>query len=188
MEHYKNLSLESISYINDDGLICLEEWRYIVGYDKMYQISDLGRLKSFIPHNGIPIRIRKLSMTRKGYLQINLFKNTKKRNFLIHQLVGIMFIPNPLGLPEINHKKGIKTDNRAVALEWSTHDDNMAHAFSTGLINNIGTNSPISKLTDEAVLFIRASSLSYAKLAKIYNVGDSTIKSAKFGLSWAHIK
>ena len=187
MEYHKNLSLEDLFYIDDDGVIRCEEWRDIVGYEKMYQISDLGRLKSFVPQNGIHIKIRKLSMTRKGYLQINLFKNAKKKNFLIHQLVGIMFIQNPLGLPEINHKKGIKTDNRVVALEWSSHDDNMIHAYSTGLINNKGTNSPISKLTDEAVLFIRASSLSCAKLAKIYNVGDSTVKAAKHNLTWTHI-
>jgi hypothetical protein len=131
--YYKNLSLEDIEN---------EQWADINGYDGMYQISDMGRVKSYVrkgpriknaKSNG---KILKQHLTsNKKYLFVCLLHKENKEQILVHRLVGIHFIPNPENKPEVNHKKGIKTDNRATELEWNTVSENRLHAYRIGLID-----------------------------------------------------
>lgn len=58
---------------------------------------------------------------------------SSKRNYFIHRLVAYTFIPNPQNKPHINHKNGVKSDNRVVNLEWCTPKENYAHAKKIGL-------------------------------------------------------
>lgn len=69
----------------------------------------------------------------KGYLRITLSKENSIKTFSVHRLVALMFIPNPENKPEVNHKWGVKTDNKASELEWNTTSENMKHAYKTGL-------------------------------------------------------
>lgn len=78
-------------------------------------------------------RILKAGIGNNGYVNVILFKNGKKKTFSVHRLVAIMFIPNTENKPEVNHKWGIKTDNRASELEWNTTSENMQHAHKIGL-------------------------------------------------------
>jgi hypothetical protein len=77
-------------------------------------------------------------LKKTGYLQLTLRNGTKTKTFRLHQLVAQAFIPNPDNLPVINHKNGIKTDNRVENLEWVTHQENCTHAQTIGL-RPIGT-------------------------------------------------
>ena len=88
----------------------METWRDVNGYDGSYQISNYGNVKSF-----------------NGYLFVTLYKNGKTKHYLIHRLVAEAFIPNPNGLPEINHKDENKENNSVENLEWCDRSYNMTY-------------------------------------------------------------
>ena len=116
-----------------------EVWKDIEGYEGIYQVSNLGRVRSVDrvvhrtdPRHGKPISfvlkgtIMKPQLNKKtGYLSVHLKVIEPFKTGLIHRLVGKAFIPNPDNLPEINHKNRFRDDNRAVNLEWCTKDYNV---------------------------------------------------------------
>lgn len=111
-----------------------EIWKDIEGYEGLYQVSNLGRIKS-LPRNGT-IKKEKILKSRKdkdGYLLINLCKNNKVTTFKVHRLVGLMFLDNPNSLPEINHNDGNKENCEVTNLCWTTRSENIKHAYKTGL-------------------------------------------------------
>ncbi len=96
----------------------------------IYEISDSGEIRRTISK-----RVRRFAIDKDGYLTLP-FRNEKKQwsEVYIHQLVAAAFLgPKPAG-HEINHKNGVKTDNRAENLEYVTHAENMAHAARNGLL------------------------------------------------------
>ncbi len=80
---------------------------------------------------------------QREYVSIVLHKHGVSKTYFVHGLLAKTFISNPDNKPEINHKNGIKTDNRIANLEWCTHQENMQHAFRTGLINPENRCKPI---------------------------------------------
>jgi hypothetical protein len=178
-EHWKNLSLVDI-----EG----EEWKDVIGYEGLYKISNMGRgksLKRLIYNNRggqYWIRDKILKPVKvNGYVRFHFFNGTKKGKLcLIHRLVAIAFIPNPDNLPEVNHKKGIRCDNRANELEWVTQSENHKHAYRIGLqISQKGEENGLSKLTRKQVDEIRAKYIpvkySQYKLAIEYGVCQQNI-------------
>ena len=99
------------------------------------KLAIYGRVKSF-PRAGTRTkeeRILKPSISKKGYYKVILFKNNESKTFRVNRLVAEAFIPNPEGKEQVNHKRGIKSDNRASELEWNTCSENIQHAIKTGL-------------------------------------------------------
>jgi hypothetical protein len=114
------------------------------GFEELYEISNLGRLKSLPKTRGanfqkLPEKILKLQMHTGGYSMIMLNKNGVKKRFFIHRLVAIHFVPNPNNLPEVNHIDGDKLNCAASNLEWVTRLENEQHACRTGLKSMKGT-------------------------------------------------
>lgn len=93
----------------------MEHWRDIVGYESLYQVSDLGRVRSLKFGKE---RVLVGSKHTNGYLQVVLWKDGKMKNYLVHRLVAQAFIPNPDGLPCVNHKDECKTNNIVFNLEY----------------------------------------------------------------------
>ena len=96
-----------------------EIWKDIKGYEGLYQVSNLGRVRSFRNnHNRKRILILKYAPNKHGYLQICLYKNKNKKTYFIHRLVAEHFIDNPNGYKEINHKDENPSNNQVKNLEW----------------------------------------------------------------------
>ena len=130
--------LSMIEYTKEE--LANEEWRPIKGYEGLYEVSNLGRIKG-LPrkvnnHTGyIQLKERFLRghPITKGYLQLQLSSRPNRVLKLIHVIVAEAFIPNPNNFPQVNHLNGIKHDNRVCNLEWCDNSMNQLHAYKTGL-------------------------------------------------------
>lgn len=175
-----------------------EIWKDIKDYEGLYQVSNQGRVKSLArvvkhKYSGI-LTIKERILAGGGfkddYITVMLAKNGKNKTYTIHRLVGLHFILNPLGLPEVNHLNGDKTNNNDWNLEWSTHRDNNLHAFATGLNKTKGSGNAMAKLNDKQVGEIRAliGKIKGIEIAKIYDVTRSTISLIKLNKTYKHGK
>ena len=99
-----------------------EMWKAVPGYEGLYEVSHMGRVYSV--RRG---KLRKLNKLPNGYLQVMLSKDGHRAYLLVHRLVAEVFIPNPEDKPQVNHRNGDKTDNRAENLEWCTMSENLQH-------------------------------------------------------------
>lgn len=112
----------------------MEEWKDIQGYEGLYQVSTLGRIK------GLPRKNRKREIILKpiihnGYEQVYLCKSGVKKYHSVHRLVAIAFIPNIDNLPYVNHVNENKADNNIENLEWCTAKYNTN--YGTGMKRRI---------------------------------------------------
>lgn len=109
-----------------------EIWKDIYGYENLYQISNLGRVKSLFGWNGHKYvkreKILKLNKTADGYSKVSLFDNTKRKQLYIHRLILSVFYPvinmNEL---QVNHIDENKNNNNIENLEWVTSEQNVNH-------------------------------------------------------------
>ena len=107
-----------------------EEWRDVVGYEGLYQVSNLGRVRSLLKNEP---RILKSIVQKNGYCAVSLRRDGKGTRFYVHRIVASAFYPNPDGFPVVNHIDGNKRNNNASNLEWCSYSHNARHAEDTGL-------------------------------------------------------
>lgn len=186
--------------INVQPLIDAEvTWRSIFGYDGVYLVSDTGLIYSearteFVAsgRTGGHFRYRQPKLltpklSNSGYLQIGLHLNGRCRRESIHRIVAKTFVPNPEGLPEVNHLDGNKVNNRADNLVWSNRSQNSLHSTRV-LGKNRGTDNTKAKLNDIAVVEIcrrlnRGDRQS--DIAVDFNVTNSAIHRIHRGYNWS---
>lgn len=194
-ECWKNLSLYDLHYLDDDGKFCIEQWMLINGYEELYSVSNLGRIKCLdkrlLGNGGYHVQKAKIKVQRlmpSGYLTVVLWKKQKTKHFMVHVLVARHFIPNPENKPQVNHKRGIKQDNRYFRIEWATKSENRQHAYDTGLQKpTSGILHGMAKLTNSQVMDIFNSPETLAVLGAEYNVCFQCISQIKTGQTWSHI-
>jgi hypothetical protein len=109
----------------------------LLGYEGLYLIDSLGNIVSCPRQQGSRFvnqyKILGTKINRLGYKEVALSKDGKTKTVLLHRLIAIHFVSNPDNLPCVNHKNGIKTDNRIENLEWCTRSQNTKHAYDNNL-------------------------------------------------------
>lgn len=128
-----------------------EIWRDVVGYENLYQVSNLGNVKSSYSGKNL-----KRGTQNVGYKCVNLYKNKVSKTYLIHRLVAQAFIENPQNLPCINHIDEDKTNNRVENLEWCNQKYNNNYGnhnknLSKSLYENDKLSEPIEQYTKNGV-------------------------------------
>lgn len=112
-----------------------EIWQTVLGYEGLYEVSNLGRVKALevelINHmNGVSYKrfpfILKQTVVG-GYCKAYLNKYKSGKTLAVHRLVGIAFIPNPSNKPQINHKDRVTQNNKVDNLEWVDNRENVTH-------------------------------------------------------------
>lgn len=106
-----------------------EIWEKVSKYEGLYSVSNYGRVKSLLRTSSnygrvFPEKIKTYTDNGHGYLYVELCKNGKNKKHYVHRLVAAAFIPNPLNLPQINHRDENKKNNMLDNLEWCTQNYN----------------------------------------------------------------
>lgn len=107
-----------------------EIWKDIKGYEGLYQVSNMGKVKSLNYLRTGKENVLKPGKQNSGYLTVCLSKNNKPKIFRVHRLVATAFIPNPENKPCIDHINTIKDDNRAENLKWATQKENVNNVLT----------------------------------------------------------
>lgn len=167
----------------------MTRWKAFPGFDGLYSVSDDGKV--------LNRKLRKKlhpSPDGKGYMRVCLRKNGLSYNKSVHQAMAVAFLGDKRATKTVNHKNGIKSDNRLENLEWLTNAQNMAHAAKLGLRPHPdmrGERNNSAVLSTEDIEYIRlrynSGSLYQRELAKEYNVTQQTISDIIRGHSWAHL-
>jgi hypothetical protein len=138
-------------------------------------------------------RILKHQVTRTGYHRVPISSTKGKfKTILVSRLVAECFIPNPLNLPQVNHKDGDKNNNNDWNLEWCTQQENLLHALNTGLrIMPTGENHPSHKITILKVLEIREKykngNYTLQELADEYGISNQSVSLIISYKTWKNI-
>ena len=161
----------------------METWRDIPSYEGLYEVSDKGRVKSkegkvtYTEHHGVrkwKSRVLKEKNRNGREIRVDLWKDGKPKSFLVHQLVGLAFIPNPNGYKSINHLDGNPRNNSVDNLEWCDHRINNNHAFDNRLIKTGKRTTLISIESGEVHSF-----RSISKASEFLGRSDTYLKNHK---------
>ena len=165
----------------------------MIGYEGYYQVSSEGRIRSVdrLIANGTRKRkgkIMKQCIDGKGYKALSISKDGKFKMLTAHRLIAMSFLGR--SNLTVNHKNGIKTDNRIENLEFVTIRENNLHASRIGLVNHVkGEKHYASKLTEKDVLEIRKMKGVKTKreLSIMYGVCEKNIYHIQSRKTWKHI-
>lgn len=170
-----------------------ESWEPIFRYEGKYEVSNLGRVRSFkrIGKTQNKPRILKPNLRGEGYHYIQLRRKGRTFTHKIARLVADAFIPNPLSLPIVNHRDARHTNDRADNLEWCDQSYNLAYAYRLGTkIPVRGEESPHSKLTNESVRSLREwirDGHGVRATARKFGVSHTTVRRILSGSKWKHV-
>lgn len=173
-----------------------EEWRAVVNFDGLYEISSLGRIRSLprLEKCGDRTRTRAgriVKTSLKDYAKVTLHKEGKRAYFLVHRLVAQAFLEVSSQNVEVNHKDGNKQNNCSQNLEWVTKSENNLHAYALGLSDAPkGEAHSQAKLTEAKILYIRSMKglKSGRKLAAQLGVSRRAVDRVLSGDAWKHVK
>lgn len=169
-----------------------EEWRPVVGWERLYEVSDHGRVRSLprFVESKLPSQnggfwrrggILKAAPDSHGHLIVVLCDNTYRRTMPVHVLVATAFLGERPEGHDIHHRNTIRTDNRIENLEYLLRGEH-------NRLHNKGANGNRTKLTREAALFVRRLALegkfTQPQIAKMFGISPGNVSCIKLGRSW----
>ena len=172
-----------------------EVWKDIKGYEKFYQISSTGRIKSLDRLDNVGShhkeRILKSCLNTRGYLMVGLYNSGKRHPVNIHKLVTLHFIANPTIGTQVNHKDGNKQNNLSSNLEWCSPSENIRHAHKNGLSKPVkGERVGTSKLTKEeayAIKDMQNKGLSQRIIGEMFNISQQEVCKIHNNKCWVNV-
>lgn len=186
MELWENLQIEDLEE---------EVWKPIKGYEGLYEVSNLGRVKSLPRKTKTKIvksaKIIKIQKRKCGYIQAKLSKNSIIYNPIVSRLVAEAFCEKPNYPCVVNHKDSIRHNNVWTNLEWVSHSENMRHAFTHGHHSQKGEKNNMAKLNMELVREIRKfaeenSYLSQKQIAEKFGLKRENVKDVITYKTWRY--
>lgn len=181
-----------------------EIWRDIKGYEGLYKVSNMGRVKSlertFIDKIGRERYVKecflKPGTDRGGYLRVGLCDGEKRKTFKVHRLVCEAFHENPDNKPQVNHINEIKTDNRSCNLEWATARENSNFGTRNERIGKksaIAKSKPISQYALDGKLVKTWTSLAEVKRQTGFSQGNISLaangkRKAAYNFIWKYVE
>lgn len=172
-----------------------EIWKDIPGYERYYQASTLGRVRSIRLRNGVSDKERPTPLILKtraykhGYHQLTLGTGNSMASYRLHRLIALTFHGPCPEECECLHINGNPSDNRAENLRWGTKKENSHDKVIHG-VKRVGEQVAHAKLTDDEVLKIKIRIFrneNYREIAKDYGVSHQTIFSIKNWHNWTHL-
>lgn len=183
-----------------------EVWRPVVGWEGLYSISNLGRvrreMREVIHRNQAesfemtyPAKILKAHPDSRGYPQVCLngkHFNKKKRVARVHRLVAEAFLENPENKPQVNHKDSNTMNPHVENLEWCTASENQIHSYGQGVRQILrGTSSGMNKHDIPTVIAVykeaKAKTMSQEKIGKKYGIPQITVSNILTKKTWSHV-
>ncbi len=174
-----------------DHILAPPEFRPVPGLEDAFSVSAEGEVISVLTG-----KLLKPYCSGNGYLRVAAPISVigRRRQFGVHRLVALAWVPNPNGKPYVNHLDFDGTNNSATNLEWATQKDNMTHSAKAGRIRvHRGQSNVNAKLTDEAVRFILRHHMpgdyefGARGLGRRFGVAGNTIRRVITGAGWAHV-
>jgi DNA-directed RNA polymerase specialized sigma subunit len=172
-----------------------EVWKNISDYEGVYQVSNMGRIKSLRRLDSIgKSRKERLLISipnAEGYIRTELNKNGKRHMFSTHRLVAKAFLANPTNKPQINHLDGNKQNNLLSNLEWCSPSENIIHAHKNGLSKpvkgeQVGTHK-LSEKEAKEIRNLKGKGLSQIVIGKMFNISHSTVGRIQNNKCWVNI-
>lgn len=170
-----------------------EKWRPVVGHEGLYEVSDLGRVRSLntwsrsgfhVTGRMIPGRVLRLKTSRSGYAVVNLSSRPtsdgarSKKTWSVHRLVAEAFLENTSGGNDVNHIDFRPLNNRLNNLEWATRKENLRHSSRAGRLAN-RRGCPISSSTWAKVIRLLSADTPVDEVARSTGVSEASIFKAK---------
>lgn len=168
-----------------------EEWRPVVGYEDVYEVSNLGRVRRTRVNTLVVNRVLKPAQQTSGHLYVNLCRSNTPRTICIHVLVLAAFVgPRPRGMVSC-HIDGDPTNNALSNLRYGTHSDNQMDRVGHGTSNR-GERHALSKLTADDVRKMRSirqadPHRTYDSIAAEFGVTRRTAARVITGRLWGHV-
>lgn len=147
-----------------------EEWKSVTGYEELYEVSNLGRVRNIKTH-----KLVMQSVVVSGYKRVTLYKENKSKTKLVHRLVAEAFLPNPNNLMIVNHKDENKLNNVVTNLEWCTQSYNTTYHYTNHIAKSaskyivLKINQDGSSITKYHNILgaARANNIEYDKLKRV---------------------
>jgi hypothetical protein len=175
-----------------------EIWKSVKGYEGFYEVSNLGRVRTIARiaiglsklknprKTPVKAKIKKSRINQSGYVTVALVRNNVSAVTYLHRIIATAFISNPKGYKIINHKNGIKSDNRIENLEWCTSGYNNQHAINTRL------RKPARAQIDEKMAYkireMRSQKLTYEKIGELVGISKASIGAFLRGTNYKYLK